>query len=212
MYDYSFRTTFGVGAKVRLIRQRKYPEYKLLNLVGTVRTDTGNNVSVIFDDVTNTRSQYGCFYFKAVDLVEADADNNIMEENNMSKITNYFNSVRIQFINEKFPCEYVYANFEHDLKVGDLCIVKPAHHDFSLARITEIIPRNDIELTREIVAKVYTDCYDERVASRAKAAELKAKMQERARQLQDIALYQMLAKDDPEMQTLLEEYQAVPKI
>jgi tRNA A37 N6-isopentenylltransferase MiaA len=47
---------------------------------------------------------------------------------------------------------------------------------------------------------------------RAKAVELKAKMEARAKQLQDIALYQMLAKDDPDMAELLKEYQDIPKV
>jgi hypothetical protein len=54
--------------------------------------------------------------------------------------------------------------------------------------------------------------FDYRVSVRKQAAELKAKMQERAKQLQDIALYQMLAKEDSEMMELLGQFQSLPKI
>lgn len=47
---------------------------------------------------------------------------------------------------------------------------------------------------------------------RNKAAELKAKMEARAKQLQDIALYKMLAENDPDMAELLNEYQAIPMV
>lgn len=67
--------------------------------------------------------------------------------------------------------------------------------------------KNDVALEREIVSIVDTAEYDARVAQRKLAADLKAKMQERAKKLQDVALYQMLAKDDPEMAALLSEYQ-----
>lgn len=208
-----FKTNFGIGARVKVIRQRKYPSEKLLGLIGTVRTDSGSNVSVIFDTITNVRSSYGCFYFKPNELVEVDENNNeIVEEKTMSKITNYLNNVTIKFIGDSVPCSYVYANYDSDIKVGDLCVVKPANHTMNLARVVAINDCNDFELQREVVAKVYTEDYDRRVEMRAKAAELKNKMEARAKQLQDVALYQMLAKDDPEMAALLSEFQGLPKV
>lgn len=89
-------------------------------------------------------------------------------------------------------------------------MVKSLHHGYGLAIVTEILHQNDIQTPREIVAKVDTEAYDNREKSRKLAAELKAKMQERAKQLQDIALYQMLAKEDSEMQDLLNCYQNLP--
>lgn len=211
---YSSTPIFGVGARVKVIRQpNKYWKDKLVGLIGTVRSESGKSISVIFDTVQNERSSYGCFYFKVTELELMDEPNNeIMEEKNMPKITNYFNAVTVQFIGDVNPCPCVYANFDEGLKVGDLCVVKPAHHELALARVAKIIDKNAIELQREIVAKVYTDDYDFRVEMRNKAAELKAKMEARAKQLQDIALYQMLAKDDPDMADLLERYQSLPKV
>ena len=219
-----YEPNFGIGARVKLIRQRKYPDYKLLNLVGTVRTDSGNNVSVIFDTVTNTRSAYGCFYFKAVDLVEADEHaDDIKEEENMSKITNYLNIAKIRAINDTKSNPYIfeYANFDPDLTVGDLCVVtgiaKPEEgsqyfRGMSVAVVVSIEDRNDIELAGEIVTKVNDEQYNERIKRRIKMAELKSKMEARAKQLQDIALYQMLAKDDSDMMNLLNEYQSLSEM
>lgn len=211
---YTGTPIFGAGARVKVIRQpNKYWKDKLVGLIGTVRSESGKSISVIFDTVQNERSSYGCFYFKVTELELMDESNNeIMEEKNMPKITNYFNAVTVQFIGDANPCPCVYANFDPDINVGDLCVVKPAHHEIALARVAKIIDKNDIELQREIVTKVYTDDYDNRVKMRNKAAELKAKMEARAKQLQDIALYQMLAKDDPDMADLLNEYQCLPKI
>lgn len=205
---------FGAGARVKVIRQpNKYYKDKLIGLIGTVRSESGKSISVIFDTVQNERSSYGCFYFKVTELELMDAPNNeIMEEKNMSKITNYFNAVTVQFVGDANPCPCVYANFDPDIKVGDLCVVKPAHHEIALARVAKVIDKNDLELQREIVAKVYTDDYDNRVNMRNKAAELKAKMEARAKQLQDVALYKMLAETDPDMAALLNEYQSLPKI
>lgn len=209
-----YKATFGIGARVKVIRQRKYPGEKLLGLIGTVRTDSGTNVSVVLDKVTNTRSSYGCFYFKANELVEVDEfDNEIIKEKNMTKITNYLNIALVKYVNMgDRNGVFQYANFEPGLKVDDLCVVRTEEDRLLVAKVVEIVDSNDAETYREIVAKVYTDEYDTRVECRQKAAELKAKMEARAKQLQDIALYQMLAKDDPEMEALLQEYHGVAKV
>lgn len=216
-----YKPNFGIGARVKVVRcPNKYSRRgkELVGLVGTVRTDSGSNVSVGFVEVRNSASGYGCFYFKPSDLVAVDENGNeIKEEKNMPKITNYFNAVKIQFIGDSSPCNCVYANYDPGIQPGDLCVVKPANHVMNLAKVVKVYDVTEIdpcttELQREIVAKVWTDEYDNRVAMRAKAAEIKAKMEARAKQLQDIALYQMLAKEDHEMAQMLQEYQSLPKV
>lgn len=212
-----YKATFEAGTRVKVIRQRKYPNEKLLGLVGTVRCDSGSNVAVILDTITNTRSSYGCFYFKPGELLALDefvglynTDEHVKENNmGIQKITNYLNVARVEF--PTATGTYMVANFNEDLKKGDFCVVT-TDRCFSVAKVVEILEQNDIDLQREVVTKLYTDDYDRRVECRAKAAELKSKMEARAKQLQDIALYQMLAKDDPDMAALLQEYQCLPKM
>lgn len=210
---YDCKHGFKSGTCIEIVRQRKYKNIKLIGKIGTVQSECGAEVAIHIEGMYNSYSSTGWYYFKPSDIKPiSEPIEDITEEKRMTNITNYLNAVKIQFIDDTKPCTYIYANFEADLKVGDLCVVKPAHHPLALAKIVEVIERNDCETTREIVAKVHTDFYDERVANRSKAAELKAKMRERAKQLQDIALYQMLAKDDPDMMDLLNEYQALPKM
>ena len=202
--------------RVRVIKNGSYRSKNLVGKLGTVKYNSSqwNKLGIELDNIRNDRSCLGVFYFRS-DEIEI-ATNDIMEGNNMAtnvnNITNYLNAIKIKFIGDSSPCGYIYASFEPDLKVGDLVVVKPAHHSINLARVDEILEGNNHETTREVVCKVDTTAYNERVKIRNQAAELKAKMQERAKQLQDIALYQMLAKDDPEMQVLLNEYRSLPEI
>lgn len=209
----------ALGTRVRITRKcRKYLRFDLIGKVGIIRSNYGANLAIEFDDVKNPKSGYGYFYFNK-SLITPVEDN--MEENNMAinttnttnttNITGYVQAIRVKFIDDSSPCGCVYASFEPELKVGDLVVVKPAHLKIALARVDEILEGTDYETAREVVSKVATEAYNERVKVRTQVAELKAKMQERARQLQDIALYQMLAKDDPAMQALLDEYQALKK-
>lgn len=206
--------TYEAGSRVRIrCCPYKYTRFELGGSIGVVRNSHSNNVAVEIDGTFNPNSDYGYFYFEPRYLTLVTDDTK--EENNMAtnitNITGYNQAIKIKFIDDSSPCGYVYASFEPELKVGDLVVVKPAHHKIALARVHEILEGTDYETAREVVSKVYTDDYNERVKVRTQVAELKAKMQERARQLQDIALYQMLAKDDPAMQALLNEYQSLKK-
>ena len=207
-----WKATFRVGTRVKVISQRKYPNEKLLGLVGTVRSDAGSNVAVVLDDIANVRSSYGCFYFKPVELLALDefVDENV-KEHNMNKITNYLNVARVRMYNDRKDGVYQYANFDLDLKADDFCVVRTEDDRFLVAKVVEIVDNPNLEMYREVVSKVYIDDYNSRLECRAKAAELKAKLEARAKQLQDIALYQMLAKDDPDMRELLNEYQSISK-
>ena len=207
-------TMFKCGSRIKVRRCNSYSRHDYTGEFGTVVRNmygTYGKILVELDGKTNPYGATGCFYFKPYELEVVDDNNDILEENNMQTITNYYNIARIQYLDNNTPSRHIYANFDSSLKEGDLCVVKSAHHGLGLARVTEIIDQNDLEVTREIVAKVDTELYDFRVAARKEAAELKAKMQERAKKLQDIALYQMLAKDDPEMQNMLDRYQNIPQ-
>lgn len=208
------RTGFRVGMPVRVIKQNKYKKYDFTNRIGIIQYGyCASSIAVAFDEIMNDLSEKGIFYFRAADLaiVDEETHDRFKEDNNMEKIIGYFNAVKVKFIGDSCTSRYIYANFNQDVEVGDLVVVKPAHHDIALARVEEILPDNTYETTREVINKVYTDAYNYRVKVREQAAALKAKMDERAKQLKDVALYQMLAKDDHEMASLLSEYQALIK-
>lgn len=204
------------GMRVMVLYHKAYKTMSLAGLVGTVKSSyCGNNIAVKLDDLRNDNSSYGYFYFSRNELTivnETENENNNMEENTMSKITNYLNGVKIKFAGDATPSRYVYANFDPSLAVNDTCVVKTPNNPMEVATVVEILDGNDYETDREIVAKVDMTDYNFRVETRVKAAELKAKMQERAKKLQDIALYQMLAKDDSEMLDLLNQYQSLPSV
>ena len=198
---------FEVGMRVRVINQRTYKSVDLIDSTGIIRDINGSRIRVTLDGIRNPNSSYGSFYFTPSELEIVD----MKEKNMQNNITNYLNIAKIRFIDSPYSSTktYNYANFDPDLTVGDICVVRSANHGFGVAKVEEIVEQNDIATQREVVAKVNTDAYDERVANRTKSAELRAKMQDRARQLQDIALYELMAGNDTTMSELLKEYKSV---
>lgn len=205
-----------VGLRVRVIgpghyRGRHEGEH------GTIRAVwPQENIAVELDFSSNKNSNRGYFYFHISELEIINTKNKKSAtaadegENKMQKMSNYLNVAEVQFLNENTAFKtYEYANYETNLSVGDLVVVMSAHHGMGLAEVVEIKETTDTDLYREIVSRVDTFDFDNRVAQRKMAAELKAKMQERAKQLQDIVLYQTLAKEDPEMAKMLQDYMAL---
>lgn len=214
MCDYYMVSDIALGTRVRINSLgKKYRRFDLVGKIGIIRSNYGTNLAIEIDDLKNPASGYGYFYLSKNRFTPlGDDDCNNEEENDMLNITNYVNAIKIKFIGESCVCSQVYASFEPDLKVGDLVVVKPAHHSINLARVEEILEGTNYETTREVVAKVDTEAYNQRVKIRNQVAELKSQMEARARKLQDIALYQMLAKDDSEMKELVAQYQALTQM
>ena len=203
-----------IGCRVRVIACPGKYHAEVLGRQGAVKGQYQSSVAVKLDDLSNPKSDKGLFYFDAyqLELVKTGADREEYEEDKtMEKIENYLNVAIIQFLDDDnvIPRTYEYANFEPGLACGDLCVVKSAHHGMGLAEVVDIKPNTANALQREIVARVDDTNYKNRVEQREKAAELKAKMKERAKQLQDLSLYQLLAKDDTEMAKLLQDYLSI---
>lgn len=203
-----------VGSRVIIVAQGSY-EQCLIGKTGEVRSIYAGNVGVLLDGTRNERSGYGRFYFDGHQLkvLDENENDNVMEDENMvvSNIKNYLNIVRVRISGEAKPCSHLYANFEPDVKLGDLLVVKQPY-GMAVAIVEEILEGDDFTVQREVVTKVDTEAFNNRVRVRQQPAELKAKMEERAKQLQDVALYKMLAENDPDMKELLNEYQALPKL
>lgn len=213
IYD-MYGNEIEVGSRVIIVGQGSY-EQCLIGKTGEVRSIYAGNVGVLLDGTRNERSGYGRFYFDGYQLQVLDDEitTEIMEDETMvlSDIKNYLNTVRVRISGEAKPCTHLYANFEPDLKLGDLVVIKQTY-GMAVAIVEEILEGDNFTVQREVVTKVDTEAFNNRVSIREKAAELKAKMEERAKQLQDVALYKMLAENDPDMKELLNEYQALPKL
>lgn len=206
-----------VGHRVLIIGPGHY-HGKYIGMEGEIRAVWSiDNLAVAIDGKRNPASGHGYFYFKFSELEILNKNTKTATaaekgESKMQKMENYLNVAVVQFLNDRDPFRtYEYANYTPDLAVGDLCAVASAHHGLGLAEIVEIKDHASEDLFREIVAKVDTSSYDNRVERRKKAAELRAQMRERAKQLQDIVLYQTLAERDPSMAQMLQEYLALNK-
>lgn len=109
---------------------------------------------------------------------------------------------------------YYYAIFEdgNTYTKGDKILVSGANND--ILEITDILTsaeaaeRSKKAITAEVIGKVIVDtsAYEARVEKRKQAAEIKKKLDQKAKQLDEIQKYEFFASKDPEFAELLAEY------
>lgn len=204
---------FEVGDRVRVIARGHYKD-RAVGRFGVVKSCWwgSDSIGVTLEGISNGSSKYGYFYFKSHELEFLSCETTNTKifggENTMQNIENYINIALVQFLDDsRAPAGlYEYANFDESLQVGDQCVVMSAHHGLGLAEVVDFKEKATAPVLREIVARFDTSAYNARVEQRKKAADLKIKMQERAKQLQDLALYQVLAQNDSEMAQMVKDY------
>lgn len=110
--------------------------------------------------------------------------------------------------------QYLFKSYLRILCPGDY-VVCDTRYGFAVAQISEVdVPDKEVKKfnpricgnLREIVGIVNTDDFFRRKADREKMKSLKKKMEERMKKLQENAVYELMAKSDEEMASLLKEY------
>jgi len=113
--------------------------------------------------------------------------------------------------NEYSDKTYSYALFLNDVEPGDRVVVRNFNGDLTigtLARITDD-GHDKVKDGCEVICVIDMTAFNKRQEQFAKAAALRKKMDARVKALQEISLYEMLAKDDPELADLLAEFKSV---
>ncbi len=190
-----------------------YAEYrdKYRDCQGVVSKVTGlaaDKVGVTLDNLTNSSSEYGVFWFSVNKLT-------ILESEENTEMLKGFIPAGVKFLDGvNTDKEYVYALYDNSLKVGDTVVVKTGHHGLALAQISSIGEHNNnlVSCGREIVDKVDLTAYEERLALRKRVCELKVALDKKVAECQQAAVYEMFAEKDPAMRELLNEYKALLKI
>lgn len=190
---------------------------------GIVPTEVSyqDSIPVLLDDKRNNGSKYGYFYFKPYELISKPNEPTVeqKEDKKMSafKFDGDYRVANIVFMDaytkalqepDYNPVTYKYACFDDSIEPGDHVVVMSAYHGPGVGVVKDFTSE-ELDGPREIIDKFSVDAYEKRISDRARKAALKAKMLERSKKLQDILLFEQLAKGDSEMAQLLAEYKSL---
>ena len=198
------RTKFKYGDRVQVTNE----SLKTYGYIGTILGSFGDH-SYWVQLADGARL---CYRTVNLTLLTNLCENN-KEENNKMYITGNFQVAKVKFLNgTNTNTEYEYAMFDDCGNIGDIVVVASAHHGLGVARITDIISKDEAvtkNFEREIVAPVYMDTYEQRKRNRARLQELNNRMEKRAQELNKLAIFEMLAEKDESLKDMLEEYKAL---
>ena len=159
--------------------------------------------------------------FKHINLESANNNkNNIIEKKEEKQMMiGKYDVAKIRFLNGSNTHKtYYYALYDDTMcAIGDTVVVQTAHHGMSLALIDDIIARNEAEQYmldscnegREIVCKIDMTVYNERIAKREQVAKLKAEMDKKVQEMQELTLFEMMATKNPELKEMLDVYKSL---
>ena len=132
----------------------------------------------------------------------------------MAKLTGYY---AVAVVEESPGYVYHYAIYDdgNAYTAGDKILVSGVNK--SMLEIKEILTPTEAaasykkNITAEVIGKVVVDTsvYEKRVEKRKQAVEIKKKLDQKAKQLDEIQKYEFFARMDPEFAALLAEYKKV---
>lgn len=178
--------------------------------------------AIHIDGKHNKSSKDGVFWYHANSLKlhhedESSPDTIESEEIFMSTMFENFKVAEVQFLNDPVPVHY-YAIYDEDIFPEDTVVVRTGHHGFALAKIHAIHEGDDPELrklvkhNRQVVSRVDFTAYNKRKEVLAKSAELQKSMAIRAKEVQTLCLYEMLAEKDPAMREMLDNFKSLQSL
>lgn len=214
--EYVKRYEFKNGDRVRITSPKKSSYQGCFATVYTefrARSASSKYQVVLFVDGTNyqytpnTYKQRGLVLLStSVELI--DINNNESEETTMS-LTGFKKVAVIKLGN----MNYNYALYDDDIQVGDKVLVSGACNN--IVEVSDIItkeeakenfPNDIINITAEVKCKVDLSAYEQRLRNRKEATQLKKKMDEEIKKMDEINKYAMYAESNPELAKMLNQY------
>ena len=192
---------FENGDMVKVVSCSKYKD-KYIGAIGTVEKTGFSSIGVRLKEYTNKNSGYGLFWFDKDELTRMKTKHK--EEYFMDK--NY-NPIIINFISgSNTDVPYTYAAYE-DYNEDDYVVVHTGHHGMAIAKVKAMGTEDDkVEYGHEIICKIDMTAYNDRKARAKRKAELKGKMEAKVKELQETAIFEMLAKEDAGLAEMLKEF------
>lgn len=200
-----------IGATVIITGHNKKANAQYDQIVGKkaiIKEIYSGNIALKVEGMNNVGSNYGYFYLSE-QYIGFTIEEGEFEMSVVDKLKGSFKVVKIEFLDRAYEINYRMYEDGYEYHEGDVVVVKFARHGLGIAKIKQIfegVTNQSAENGREIVCPVDMSKYTERESKATKIASLKNQMDKKVKELQGVALYELMAKNCPELQEMLDEY------
>lgn len=195
---------FKKGDLVRVIGSTT--EYN--GIIGTVEDSRSLSSTILSEDLL-----YGRAIFKNtnLELVNIKKENNTMNHDNV--IPGNYDVALCSFPDSlNSDKQYAFALFDYCAFKGGHALVK-CNNKYAVVLIRDIVPKDYYDgehpVTNEIICSVDLSAIENRKQQRKRKEELRKMMDRMVAENQELVLYQAIAKDNPKMAELLNEYMGI---
>lgn len=141
---------------------------------------------------------------------------NTKKENNITKgdnemITGNYKVAMVKFVQGTNTVKgYAFALFDEYVIVDDYVLCDTAN-GYGVAKVIDIIAKDeyDGDVTKEIICGVDFTNFEQRKKNREEAKKLKSEMDKKMKEMQELALYEMMAEKSPELREMLDTYKGL---
>lgn len=191
------------GTRVIITQTPKKKGYeKLKGCKGEIVCGGTIDCGIRIDNMYNRKSSLGLFWIDALNFETLDKEK---ENINMNKLTGYVAVAVVELCGR----DYHYAIYEDGIIQGDKVIVSGSN---TIKTVKEVITPEEAKnrysgnITAEIICKLDTSAYDERVRKRKEAEKTKKEMDKLIKEMDEVNKYEMYAKQNPELHELLQKF------
>lgn len=136
-------------------------------------------------------------------------------EDNMAAVKGNYKVAMVKFLEGvNTTKDYAFALFDDTIKKDDYVLVDTTR-GFSVGKVSEVKSQVDydgVTVTKEVVCKVDFSDFEKRKENRKKKDALKKRMDAMIKDNQEVVLYEMLAKTNPDMAEMLKEYKELSNV
>ena len=203
------------GMRVRIRSDWKYASLyngKLTGCEATIQTNRTDleELGILVDDHYNPRSSTGAFWFpkECLEIIKNTSKNN-KENNKMKKVDQYTKNHKFALVGKPDDIERTeYVSYLGEVSQDDLVVVD-YHYGNGALSVRKVLQREvDPVMITSVAGDIMgvADCslYFAEQARQEKVANLKKQMKERAAKFQEEQFFRMIAKEDAEMQAMLD--------
>lgn len=150
--------------------------------------------------------------YNTMSLILYNEQNNIINKGDNEMITGNYRIAMVKFVQGTNTTKgYAFALFDEHIGVDDYVLCDTSN-GYNVAKVTEIISKENYEgadVTKEIICGVDFSSFEQRKENREKAKKLKTEMDKKVKEMQEVTLYEMMAKSNPALAEMLEQYKAL---
>lgn len=130
-----------------------------------------------------------------------------MEGNNMAKLTEFS---KVAVVEQEYG-KYFFAIYDDgsSYSVGDKVLVSGNNQIQVISEIISIeeaLSKFEKNITSEVICKINTSAYDERLTKRKQAVQLKKDMDKIIKEMEEVDKYEMYANQNPALKEMLDAY------